>query len=805
MTLAAVLDDPAALAAVALSGIVLVALIAAGILIVVARRSRRREVFAVVKLLEEMRAGRPRSRLDLDPRSPFATIAESANRLGQDLAVRWSRAESADEGFHALQDAARGYAVITTDTDGDLRGFSVGASALFGWEEDAVVGRNASILFDDASWKDLLPKLARKSLRERGVETRALMARRDGSTFHARLTVRLLRGSGVNDTGFLIIVQDVSEQVRVEGELRAAESRARSMLDELPGGVALVQGGRIVYANPALREMLALDEREAAGLLLRDRVATRDLLVVQEALTRLESGAAGETAEASITLTGTDGRESRDVRLGGTAFTLDGRPAALVVLRDEGRERRLARDLAAENGRLDAVIESWEDGVVLIEGDPDAARVRLVNRAFLEAFGLDSDDVAGVTEGDLLRALRNRGDDGAAAAACLAAAGGGPARDLVEAGGRSLAFAAAPVAAADGGAAGRMLVVRDVSEMQATVRERTAEALLWKRRHEATEASHAKLRTLHQELTARRVEAERLNQELRTLDTMKSDLLANVSHELQTPLVSIRGYTEMIAKGRLGPVNDEQKRGLALSLKNIDRLIAMIDNLLAFARMDRETPGMKIGTFALVGVVDEALALLGDRLEAKGITASQRFEDPALAIRGDRDKILQVFLNLLSNAVKFNRERGTIQIEARRAKPGFALVSVTDSGRGIPREDLERVFERFYQTGTTREEAPEGTGIGLAIVRNILRLHGCVIHATSEVGRGSTFSFTLPLAGERTEAREAPAPPAPASPPPPPPAREPQAERGAVRERRPEAKRPPQEDRPRLRIIRRGS
>ena len=131
--------------------------------------------------------------------------------------------------------------------------------------------------------------------------------------------------------------------------------------------------------------------------------------------------------------------------------------------------------------------------------------------------------------------------------------------------------------------------------------------------------------------------------------------------------------------------------------------------------------------------------------------------------------------------------------------------SVTDSGRGIPREDLERVFERFYQTGTTREEAPEGTGIGLAIVRNILRLHGCVIHATSEVGRGSTFSFTLPLAGERTEAREAPAPPAPASPPPPPPAREPQAERGAVRERRPEAKRPPQEDRPRLRIIRRGS
>ena len=132
-----------------------------------------------------------------------------------------------------------------------------------------------------------------------------------------------------------------------------------------------------------------------------------------------------------------------------------------------------------------------------------------------------------------------------------------------------------------------MLAVRDITAQQAALRAQTEEAALWRRAaRERDVASHAALRALHDELTAKTEEAESLNAELRTLDGMKSDLLANVSHELQTPLVSVRGYTEMILKGRLGAINDEQKKGLTLSLKNIDRLIAMIDSLLAL-RADR--------------------------------------------------------------------------------------------------------------------------------------------------------------------------------------------------------------------------
>src|SRR4029077_5475186 len=172
---------------------------------------------------------------------------------------------------------------------------------------------------------------------------------------------------------------------------------------------------------------------------------------------------------------------------------------------------------------------------------------------------------------------------------------------------------------------------------------------------------------------------------------------------------------------------------------------------------DREPGAIAISSFPLAGVVDEALAVLRERIEAKGLQVTRSVDDPALTVRADRDKILQVFLNLLGNAVKFSHERGSIEIVARRGKPGFGLVQVKDHGVGIAKEDLEKIFDRFYQTDAAAGNA-EGTGIGLAIVRNILRLHGCVVHASSEPGEGTVMTFTLPVEGERVKTQHAPYP-----------------------------------------------
>jgi PAS domain S-box-containing protein len=754
-----------------------------------------------------MRSGRMRGRVEVDPRSPFAPVADSANRLARDLAAQSARAETAHEGFLALQDAARGYAVVTTDVDGDVRAASPGALPMFGWDEDAIVGRNASLLFDDASWKELLPKLARKSLRERGIETRAVMARRDGARFHARLHVRLLRGPGDEGHGFLLVVQDVTEQVRAEDEMKAAETRARRMIEDLPLGAGIVEGGRVAAANGAMADLLETAPRELAGMDVTERIVTRDVLVVREALGRLEAAREGERWEGDVAvLRATKGRPL-DVRLTAVAHRPEGRPGVLVLMRDVSGERRVLAALRAAERNVRSVLEGSEEGYLFLSDEPSVARVRVANRAFLALAGLPDEAVAGRTETELLHALRAGGEGGAAAAGCLAAATGGPVRDVVAwngAGNRWIEIRAVPIAGAGGRPGGRLLVTRDVTAHKSAELGLASDLERARRRADERETASARLKAVHEDLEARHVEAERLSSELRTLDAMKSDLLANVSHELQTPLVSIRGYTEMIAKGRLGAVNDEQKKGLSLALKNIDRLIALIDNLLAFARMDRDAGAMTLSSFPLAGVIDEVVALVRERLEARRIRVARRLDDPSVTIRADRDKIIQVFLNLVTNAIKFNRDGGAIEIAVRRGKPGFALVQVRDTGMGIPGPDLEKIFDRFYRVDRVGSAAGEGTGIGLAIVRNILRLHGCVIQATSQVGEGTTFAFTLPLAGPKSEpgrphvdAAEAP--------------RESAADSGRQADRSDEAARGgPSEraadsgtERPRLRIIRR--
>jgi PAS domain S-box-containing protein len=781
------------------SVVLLTASLTAAIVVALSRR-RQKDAQEIVVLLEQMRSGRVRTRLDLDSRSPYASIAESVNRLGQELSVKWSRSESASEAFDALQDAARGYAVIATDVDGDLRGFSTGAGQLFGWEEDAVIGRNASLLFDPASWKELLPKLARRSLRERGVDTRAVMIRHDGTLFDARLVVRVLRGHGEESSGFLLVVQDVSREVKLEAEARATEHLSRGILDDLPAGVALLSEGRIVYANALLKSLLDIPDGDVAGFPVRERVATSHVLYVQDALAKLEAGAHGATLDAVVTVRDASGRVSREVRFAGVAHPHDGRPAVLLVVKDETAERRLVRTLVAGQARLSAVLDAWDDAVVLIEEDASGARVRLANRAFVSLFALTREDVAGAPENDLLRALRLRGEEGIRAAACLAAASVGPASDAVSTETQSLSLWAAPLTDSQETHSLRMLAVRDVTAAEEGKRAQKEETDQWRRRHESVVASYASLSALHEELSARRQEADRLNAELRTLDGMKSDLLANVSHELQTPLVSVRGYTEMILKERLGVINDEQKKGLTLSLKNIDRLIAMIDNLLAFSRVDRESAELKLSTFPVEGVIDEALAVLKEKIEAKALRVTRNVEVPSLSVRADRDKILQVFLNLIGNAVKFSRDRGSIEVVAAPGKPEFVLVQVCDTGVGIAKEDLDRIFDRFYQARDATSRPQEGTGIGLAIVRDILQLHGCWVQATSELGQGTVVSFTLPLADERAQARTIPdpAPASPAMPPATPPATPPPTAAPSSPAKTGEA------ERPRLRIIRRG-
>jgi signal transduction histidine kinase len=310
------------------------------------------------------------------------------------------------------------------------------------------------------------------------------------------------------------------------------------------------------------------------------------------------------------------------------------------------------------------------------------------------------------------------------------------------------------------------------------------------------EQSYHRLNEVNKKLERRGEELDRLNQELRKLNEMKTNLLGNVSHELQTPLVAIRGYTEMILRERLGPISEEQRKGLDLSLKNIDRLIAMIDGLLDLARGERAQPPLSLSRFPLRALVEEAWATLADAIAARRIEV--RVTVPTdLEIEADRERVLRVLLNLLSNAVKFNREAGRIDIDAASATASFVTVRVRDTGLGIPERDLGRIFERGFRVERAGTAQPEGSGIGLALVQQILQEHGCTISVRSEVGKGTEFSFTLPRAADAST------PGLPAADDGAPEGTPRAASGSAAAERRSSRPRPPEAPRPRLRIIRR--
>jgi PAS domain S-box-containing protein len=769
----------------ALTAAVAIAALTLGMLSTAQRRRRLRDdLRVIVDALEGLRSGRGRGTVELASGSPLGLVADAVRRLGVELQGTWAEAEKAAERWRAVTDATRDTAIVTTDTDGDIRSFSAGASHLTGWDEGDVVARPAAMLFEENAYKDLLPKLARRSLRVEGVTTRSTMVRRDGTSVPAEVSVRLLLGSAGQPLGFLMRMRDVTDQIRVEDELRESERRHRLLVESLREGVLIVQDGRIAYANPAAERLCGEKAASLLGTAWRDRVSTHDVLVTEAAL---ESAARGmsEARTLRCTVRGPDGDERASVRVQCGPVEFGGRPAVLLLAQDETAERRAEEELRRNEARLDAVLEATSDGVIVLAEEPNRM-VQITNRAFAEMFGLNVDDLLGASY-DRLARLLHAGAEGAGALVDRLEQGP-PGNGLVTlgAGGRELEVRLLPLVGRDGASLGRVVTCRDVTSERRSQRDLQDQADRLQLGKLELERAYRELSGVNHELEQRGAELDRLNQELRRLDSMKSELIGNVSHELQTPLVSIRGYTEMILKERLGPISDEQRKGLTLSLRNIDRLISMIDNLLAFTRTDPELGELKLTRFPLRPVVEEARDLLRDTIAAKGLDVAVRVDAEGLEIRADRDKILQVLLNLLSNAVKFSHARGRIEIEARPGSADHATVVVRDEGVGIPEASLGRIFERHFQVQRPAEGGPAGSGIGLSIVGDILRLHGCTIEVASREGHGSEFTFTLPLSRDESRAAaggsQHPAPPLP----PPGPAEE-----------------PPGPARPRLRIIRR--
>jgi signal transduction histidine kinase len=239
-------------------------------------------------------------------------------------------------------------------------------------------------------------------------------------------------------------------------------------------------------------------------------------------------------------------------------------------------------------------------------------------------------------------------------------------------------------------------------------------------------------------------EIEQKSRQLEAASHHKSEFLANMSHELRTPLNAVIGFSEVLLQRMFGELNVKQDEYLKDIYASGQHLLSLINDILDLSKIEAGRMELAPAPFHLPSALDNAVTLVKERATRHGITLQVDI-DPGLGeLVGDERKVKQVVLNLLSNAVKFTPEGGRISLTAGR-KDDLVEIAVTDTGIGIAPEDQAAIFEEFRQVGTDETRKQEGTGLGLTLAKKFVELHRGRIWVESEPGRGSTFTFTLPL------------------------------------------------------------
>ncbi|MGH7671642.1 MAG: HAMP domain-containing sensor histidine kinase [Gemmatimonadales bacterium] len=265
------------------------------------------------------------------------------------------------------------------------------------------------------------------------------------------------------------------------------------------------------------------------------------------------------------------------------------------------------------------------------------------------------------------------------------------------------------------------------------------------------ESAHHQTRRLATEIRHTAQRLEQLNSELDGAMRTKDRFLSNISHELRTPLNSIIGFTDLLLTEDLGPLTEQQRDFLETVARNGHHLLQLINELLDLQRIAAGRMDLRRERLELAGLLGDAVSSVRAQAELRRHALEVRSPPSELHVLADRMRVRQVLLNLLSNAIKFTPDGGRITVDAAPANDGAAArVAVTDSGIGIAPDDQAKLFQEFVQLDASASRKYEGTGLGLALSRRLIELHGGTIGVESEVGAGSTFWFTLPLAGAGT-------------------------------------------------------
>jgi signal transduction histidine kinase len=312
-----------------------------------------------------------------------------------------------------------------------------------------------------------------------------------------------------------------------------------------------------------------------------------------------------------------------------------------------------------------------------------------------------------------------------------------------------------PAAAAGAGLKGRVAELREF--FAAEVDEAAIEELTRQNRDlvqvlNELEEKRDELERLNRQLGESNRELNEANAKLRELSEMKEEFLALTTHDLRSPLTVISGVINFFTSGRLGDMTPEQKNMVAMMERNTQSLIELVNDLLDASKLESGSMRLDLTSVDLRSLAGELREAMEPLAREKEMALAETLPEGLPLVRADRAKLRRVLVNLLSNAIKFTPKGGSVELRAEVEDGGGAVrVSVADTGVGIAPDDIVRLFDKYEQARSRATRSEKGTGLGLYITRQLVEMHGGKMEVSSELGKGSTFSFAIPTAGKSDE------------------------------------------------------
>lgn len=622
------------------------------------------------------------------------------------------------------------------DEDGNISYANEAMARTLGYSKEEMLGMHyTQFVKEEVFEKD--SKLSWQEAVARGkFDADSIWITKDGKDIYGELKIVVIHDSDGGFIGCRSIFRDITERKQAEEALQKSEENLKTYLENAPDGIYINDiKGTFLYGNKKAEEIMGYKREELIGksflklkILQRKHLVKAGKLLVLNAMGRT-------TGPDEFELVRKDGNRI-SVEINTTPIKQMERTVVIGLVRDITERKKAEEALRESEEKFSKVFSSSPDPIAIT--NLKTGIIVEANEGFARMTGFSREETIGRT-GEELKLWVNS-EERARVFKVLQQQGqvqNVPVKYHTRSGQiRDCLFSASVINIGD--EPHMIAASKDITE-----RKQMEEAL--QEKNERLDSQNEELQSQGEELMVQQQELMDKTREVEEANRLKSEFLANMSHELRTPLNVIIGFSELMADEVQGGVNEEQKQCLTDILGSGRHLLNLINEILDLSKIEAGKMELRLEKFDIGQLIESLRSATVAGLVRKKQSLEIDAEEAIPPVSADKSKIRQVLINLLSNAARFTPEGGKLRVEVVRDST-WCQVNVIDSGIGIGQEDQKKLFEPFYQVESNESAEKSGTGLGLAISKQIIEKHGGRIWVESEYGKGSKFSFTLPLA-----------------------------------------------------------